>query len=272
MVQILPQEPQNLLGSFLQSAGQGFATGFEEMRKERQQQQSLANLAKGLKITDENQLNMLKNLKPQQGEFLLKNIVQREQGRAFSSLIEKELGLAEGSMAGFTPEQATAYANVRKSKPDGGDLPAGLTKAIELQRKRSSDRLADITRPFEKRDAFGSIFLDFGKDEKQKAKALKQIEAERKLAVQEARRLYERYGVTIPKDLETIVIDGELSSLLNQASEPSQMDISAFMDIPRGNGQALTQEIGIEIFKRAGGDKQKATKIAQELGYIVPKL
>lgn len=124
-----------------------------------------------------------------------------------SRALGQQLGIPEDLLDAFsnaTTEQQKIFADVYKSKQKSvGDdkQPLTLNESLNQLKNRHTLRVQQKTRPFEKRDAYGNIFLDFEMDEKNRDKVLKEIEALNNEYEKQVSGLYQRYNMDIPPDL-----------------------------------------------------------------------
>lgn len=177
----------------------------------------------------------------------LQGAMQRAQAK------QQEQRQREGVIrAGIDPDLPTALQvqqlKNQSSKKEKGNLT--LNESLNQAEKRYKTRIANLKTPFEKRDAFGSIFLDFEDDEKKRKEVLTKLNKELKDYAQELKRTYLQYGEMAPQDIE------------DQLKE--EIDVSV-------NGQKMSLKMSEQIDefeKKNPAKKHKGKKAQDEEGNI----
>jgi len=123
-----------------------------------------------------------------------------------SAFVQAIMGAPVSQQAKQTAFQGyQTAAAMEKARGAGSKPPITLNEQLNRLNTRTQNAIKDLTRPFERADAFGNIMLDFEEDEKKREAVLRQIDKKRQKAAQVASDLYQKSGAEVPQDvLDTI--------------------------------------------------------------------
>lgn len=134
---------------------------------------------------------------------------------------------AAAKKAGIDPDLPAAIQTLQYKEKNETKQNLKLNEALNQAEKRYKVRINALKTPFEKRDAYGGIFLDFEQDEKKRKEVLGKLDKELKDYAAELKRTYNKYDETAPQDIEDqlkenikVNVDGQSMSLrLNEKIE-----------------------------------------------------
>lgn len=154
---------------------------------------------------------------------------------------------------GLNPDLPDAI-NLQKFKDRNPEKPKPnitLPQSLNAVNIRYKNRINNIQKPFEKKDAYGSIFLDFAADEKKKKDVLGRLDKELKTYAEETKRTYEAYGEPVPQDIEE-----QLKEQINVNIDGQQMSMKVAQQIE-------------EFEKKYPAKKYKGTETTDEDGNVI---
>lgn len=126
----------------------------------------------------------------------LQNRMQR-----IESQKEKQAKKQAEESVGVTPNLHPTLQGIQLRGQGGQKGNLKLNESLNQTEKRYKNRINAIKTPFEKRDAYGSIFLDFDEREKDKDKVLKDLDNELKGYAEEIANTYKKFGEDVPGDI-----------------------------------------------------------------------
>jgi len=149
---------------------------------------------------------------------------ERQANQGMIGDLEQTRGLPPASLKPYETDPKFGEQVTRPEKVEGN---IKLTQSLDQVANRYKTRINNLQLPFLKRDALGSIFLDFEQDEKKRKEVLSKLDRELNVYYNELKRTYERFGEEVPEDIldqikDKIMVstDGQQMSLrLNEQIE-----------------------------------------------------
>lgn len=141
---------------------------------------------------------------------MLLNVPQEKQAFAFKILENKKQEILQGQQQkadvslGFSPEFSKASPEARKAFIEKGKAQKGaltLNESLNQTEKRFKSKTANLTRPFEKKDSFGNIFLDFDQAGVDRTKVLNDLDEELNNHMRQVAAEYKKAGLNVPNDV-----------------------------------------------------------------------
>lgn len=195
--------------------GNNLAAGFKESREKSVIDSILSeSLASGdPQVLQQSIGKILSQVSPERQDAALQFLQSRLQYADKNQKEQRQRTVLQDE--GINPDLPPSIQTL-KYKGQGEQKNLKLNESLNQVEKRYKTRINALKTPFEKRDAFGSIFLDFDQDEKKRKDVLTKLDKELDVYTNELKRTYEKYGEKVPDDIENQIKDSIMVSVGGQ--------------------------------------------------------